>query len=150
MFALLTGQKKRNPDGEVLSILGHINDPGVDILSIIYQYDLPKEFPKEVMDQVEKIELEVPEEDKKGRRDLRHIPMVTIDGEDAKDLDDAISIEQLSNGNFLLGVHIADVTHYVKENTPFDKEALDKRYKYLSCGQGYPYVPHKLSTALLI
>ncbi len=141
-------EERRNPDGEVLSILGHINDPGVDILSIIYQYDLPREFPKEVMDQTEKIDLEVSEKDKEGRRDLRSIPMVTIDGEDAKDLDDAISIEKLSNDNILLGVHIADVTHYVTENSPLDKEALERGTSIYLVDRVIPMLPHKLSNGI--
>lgn len=141
-------QERRNPDGEVLAILGHINDPGVDILSIVYQYDLPREFPKEVMDEVEKIELEVPEKDKEGRRDLRNIQMVTIDGEDAKDLDDAISIEKQSNGNYILGVHIADVTHYVRENTALDKEALERGTSIYLVDRVIPMLPHKLSNGI--
>ncbi|MDF2615240.1 MAG: rnr [Clostridia bacterium] len=141
-------EERRNPDGQILSILGHVNDPGVDILSIIYQYDLPREFSKEVMDEVEGIPTEVPEQDKKGRTDLRSIPMVTIDGEDAKDLDDAISIEKLDNGMYRLGVHIADVTHYVKEKHPLDEEALERGTSIYLVDRVIPMLPHKLSNGI--
>ncbi len=141
-------EERRNPDGKILSILGHINDPGVDILSIIYQYDLPREFPKLVMDEVETIPTEIPEQDKKGRTDLRDVEMVTIDGEDAKDLDDAISIEQLENGMYRLGVHIADVTHYVKEKHPLDDEALERATSIYLVDRVIPMLPHKLSNGI--
>lgn len=141
-------EEKRNPEGKVVSILGHINDPGVDILSIIYQYDLPTEFPKEVMDQIESIPLEVTEKEKKGRLDLRHLQMVTIDGEDAKDLDDAISIEKKPNGTYTLGVHIADVTHYVTEGSPLDKEALERATSIYLVDRVIPMLPHKLSNGI--
>ena len=141
-------EERRNPDGKVISILGHVNDPGVDILSIIYQYDLPREFPKEVMDEVENTGTEVAENDKKGRTDLRAVPMVTIDGEDAKDLDDAISIEKLRNGRYKLGVHIADVTHYVKEGHPLDQEALERGTSIYLVDRVIPMLPHKLSNGI--
>ncbi len=141
-------QERRNPEGAVISILGHVNDPGVDILSIIYQYDLPREFPKEVMDEIEHIPDEVSDKDKRGRNDLRSIPMVTIDGEDAKDLDDAISIEKLGSGNYRLGVHIADVTHYVKEKSPLDKEAFERGTSIYLVDRVIPMIPHKLSNGL--
>lgn len=141
-------EERRNPDGKIISILGHINDPGVDILSIIYQCDLPTEFPKEVMDEVEYIPDEVDDKDKRGRTDLRAIPMVTIDGEDAKDLDDAISLEKLENGNYKLGVHIADVAHYVKEKSPLDKEAYERGTSVYLVDRVIPMLPHKLSNGL--
>lgn len=141
-------EEKRNPEGKIVQILGHINDPGVDILSIIYQFDLPMEFPNEVMREVEHIPDEVCDKDKRGRMDLRHIPMVTIDGEDAKDLDDAISIEKLENGRYRLGVHIADVTHYVKEKAPLDKEALERGTSIYLVDRVIPMLPHKLSNGL--
>ncbi len=122
------GDGRQNPEGIIVEILGHINDPGTDILSIIRAYDLPEEFPGEVMKQVEKqIPDEVLEKDKAGRLDLRKVQMVTIDGEDAKDLDDAVSLEkEEKNGKtvYHLGVHIADVSHYVTEGSPLDQEAL--------------------------
>lgn len=141
-------EERRNPEGKIISILGHVNDPGVDILSIIYQYDLPREFPDAVMNEVEKIPDEVDEKDKKGRRDLRDVQMVTIDGEDAKDLDDAISIEKLENGSYKLGVHIADVTHYVKEKSPLDEEAFERGTSVYLVDRVIPMIPHKLSNGI--
>ena len=141
-------EERRNPEGKIVSILGHINDPGVDILSIIYQYDLPGEFPEEIMKEVEDVPTEVDEKDKKGRRDMRAIQMVTIDGEDAKDLDDAISIEKLENGMYRLGVHIADVTHYVKEKSPLDKEAYERGTSIYLVDRVIPMLPHKLSNGI--
>ncbi len=141
-------EERRNPEGKIVSILGHINDPGVDILSIIYQYDLPGEFPEEVMKEVESVPAQVDEKDKKGRRDMRDIQMVTIDGEDAKDLDDAISIEKLENGMYRLGVHIADVTHYVKEKSPLDKEAYERGTSIYLVDRVIPMLPHKLSNGI--
>jgi len=141
-------EERRNPEGQILSILGHVNDPGVDILSIIYQYDLPREFEKVVMDEVEDVPSEVPDSDKRGRTDLRSLPMVTIDGEDAKDLDDAISIEKLSDGMYRLGVHIADVTHYVKEKHPLDAEAYERGTSIYLVDRVIPMLPHKLSNGI--
>lgn len=141
-------EEKRNPEGKIVTVLGHINDPGVDILSIIYQYDLPMGFPDEVMDAVNDVPSEVPEADKRGRTDLRDVQMVTIDGEDAKDLDDAISIEKLDNGLYRLGVHIADVTHYVTERSVLDKEALDRGTSIYLVDRVIPMLPHKLSNGI--
>lgn len=141
-------EERRNPDGKIVAIIGHINDPGVDILSIIYQYDLPLEFPDEVMEAVENIPHEVSDKDKRGREDMRGIPMVTIDGEDAKDLDDAISLERLDNGHFRLGVHIADVTHYVKPGSPIDKEAYTRGTSAYLVDRVIPMLPHKLSNGI--
>ncbi len=141
-------EDRRNPDGKIVSIIGHVNDPGVDILSIIYQYDLPVDFPDEVMQQVELVADEVLEEDKKGREDMRQVPMITIDGEDAKDLDDAISFDKLDNGNYRLGVHIADVTHYVKEGSPIDKEAYKRGTSVYLVDRVIPMLPHKLSNGI--
>lgn len=140
--------EKRNPEGEIIEILGHINDPGIDILSIIRQFELPTEFPSEVYKQIENIGLEVNPEDLKGRLDLRNIQMVTIDGEDAKDLDDAISLKKLENGNYSLGVHIADVTNYVKEKTPLDKEAYKRGTSVYLVDRVIPMLPHKLSNGI--
>lgn len=141
-------EERRNPDGKIVEIIGHVNDPGVDILSIIHQYDLPIEFPEDVMKEVEKIGDEVPDQDKKSREDMRHIPMVTIDGEDAKDLDDAISFEKLENGNYRLGVHIADVTHYVKSGSAIDKEAYTRGTSVYLVDRVIPMLPHKLSNGI--
>ena len=110
-------QEDRKPEGKVIEILGQKGERGVEIDSIIRAHGLPEEFPKKVLDEAEKFAVEIPQEEIDRRVDIRHLKTFTIDGEDAKDLDDAISIEVLPNGNYNLGVHIADVTHYVKEKT---------------------------------
>jgi ribonuclease R len=142
------GKDRRNPEGEVIEILGHINDPKTDILAIIRQFDMSTDFPEEVMEQINSVPEEVEEEASKNREDLRSIRMVTIDGEDAKDLDDAISLEKLPNGLYRLGVHIADVTHYVKENTPLDNEALNRATSVYLVDRVIPMLPHKLSNGI--
>lgn len=142
------GKDRRNPEGEIVEILGHVNDPKTDILAIIRQFDITVEFPDEVMKQIEAIPEEVTKEDTQGREDLRNIIMVTIDGEDAKDLDDAISLEKLPNGLYRLGVHIADVTHYVRENTHLDKEALHRGTSVYLVDRVIPMLPHKLSNGI--
>lgn len=140
--------KNSKPEGKVVEILGHLNDPGVDILSIIKQFELPLDFSKEVYNEVEEINSVVSKKDLEGRIDLRSIQMITIDGEDAKDLDDAISLEVLENGNYRLGVHIADVTHYVKEGTALDKEALKRGTSVYLVDRVIPMLPHKLSNGI--
>lgn len=141
------GAKNKKPEGKVTEILGHINDPGVDILSIIKGFQLPTEYPKEVMKSVEQVPDEVRPEDIAGRMDLRGWQMVTIDGEDAKDLDDAISIKK--NGEqYQLGVHIADVTNYVLENSPLDKEALKRATSVYLVDRVIPMLPHRLSNGI--
>lgn len=146
------GDGRQNPEGIIVEILGHINDPGTDILSIIRAYDLPEEFPGEVMKQVEKqISDEVLEKDKAGRLDLRKVQMVTIDGEDAKDLDDAVSLEkEEKNGKtvYHLGVHIADVSHYVTEGSPLDQEALKRGTSVYLVDRVIPMLPHRLSNGI--
>ena len=142
------GENRRNPEGKIIEILGHINDPGVDILSIIRQFDLPVDFPKEVYTQIESIPSELSEQDLEGRTDLRQLLMITIDGEDAKDLDDAVSLNLLSNGNYELGVHIADVSHYVKEHSPMDKEAFLRGTSVYLVDRVIPMLPHKLSNGI--
>lgn len=142
------GKDRRNPEGEIIEILGHINDPGTDILSIIKEFDMPMDFPEEVMKEIESVPDELSEEDIKGREDLRAIRMVTIDGEDAKDLDDAISLEKLPNGLYRLGVHIADVSHYVRENTALDKEAYKRGTSVYLVDRVIPMLPHKLSNGI--
>lgn len=137
-----------NPEGVVTEILGHINDPGVDILSIIMQYDLPTEFPEEVYKEIESIADNIDNEDKSDREDLRDVVMVTIDGEDAKDLDDAVSVERLENGNYKLGVYIADVSHYVREKSPLDKEAYIRGTSVYLVDRVIPMLPHKLSNGI--
>lgn len=139
---------RRNPEGKIVEILGHIDDPGVDILSIIRQYELPTAFPQELQKQMEGLPQSVLEKEIEGREDLRKVKMVTIDGEDAKDLDDAVSLEMLENGNFQLGVHIADVSHYVKENSPLDKEAYQRGTSVYLVDRVIPMLPHRLSNGI--
>ncbi len=140
--------ERSNPEGKVIEILGHINDPGVDILSIIKEYDLPTDFPDEVMRETANIPEEVGEEEKAGRADYRDVVMVTIDGEDAKDLDDAVSVEQLENGNYKLGVYIADVSHYVTEGSRLDKEAYKRGTSVYLVDRVIPMLPHRLSNGI--
>lgn len=142
------GEDRRNPEGKVIEILGHINDPGVDILSVIRRYELAVEFPEEVYAEIEHLGTEVAEADKKGREDLRDLLTITIDGADAKDLDDAVSLKRLGNGNFELGVHIADVSHYVRENTALDKEAYARGTSVYLMDRVIPMLPHKLSNGI--
>lgn len=142
------GEDRRNPEGKVIEILGHINDPRVDILSVIRRYELAVEFPEEVYAEIEHLGTEVAEADKKGREDLRDLLTITIDGADAKDLDDAVSLKRLGNGNFELGVHIADVSHYVRENTALDKEAYARGTSVYLVDRVIPMLPHKLSNGI--
>ncbi|MTI46951.1 ribonuclease R [Sporosalibacterium faouarense] len=140
--------KRRNPEGKIIEILGYKNDVGTDIKSIIKQFKLPEEFPQNVVNQAEEIPEEIPESEINRRLDLRDKTIFTIDGADAKDLDDAISIEKLENGNFKLGVHIADVTHYVREHTPLDKEALNRGTSVYLVDRVIPMLPKKLSNGV--
>lgn len=142
------GSDTRNPEGQIIEILGHCNDPGVDILSVIRRYELAVEFPEEVYAEIENLETEVREEDKAGREDLREWLTITIDGEDAKDLDDAVTMKKLGNGNYELGVHIADVSHYVRENTALDKEAYARGTSVYLVDRVIPMLPHKLCNGI--
>lgn len=168
------GDANHKPEGVVTEILGHVNDPGTDILSIVRAYGLPEEFPPEVMDEVEGCpdEVAVPgmtrdEEtwdgpygigdltspadwtgDLAGRLDLRGLRTVIIDGEDAKDLDDAVTLCRNGQGGYILGVHIADVSHYVKEGRPLDKEALKRGTSVYLVDRVIPMLPHKLSNGI--
>jgi len=141
------GDGNINPEGKVVEILGHKNDPGVDIMSVVKANGIPCEFPDDVMKQVEKIPDHVLEEEKQGRKDIRNLPTVTIDGEDAKDLDDAITLSREGDGYFL-GVHIADVTHYVTEKSPLDKEALKRGTSVYLVDRVIPQLPHALSNGI--
>jgi len=141
------GGKDKKPEGKVIEILGHINDPGVDIMSIIKAFNLPEAFPDDVMTQVEDIPDEVSSKDRAGRVDIRDWQMVTIDGEDAKDLDDAITISK-EGDIYKLGVHIADVTHYVTERSPLDKEALKRGTSVYLVDRVIPMLPHALSNGI--
>lgn len=149
--------RNKNPEGHVQEILGHINDPGVDILSTVRAYGLPEEFPEDVMEEVsyapEELSADYVAEEigKNGRVDLRDVPMVTIDGEDAKDLDDAVSVsKETINGETIyhLGVHIADVSHYVKEGTPLDAEAYKRGTSVYLVDRVIPMLPHRLSNGI--
>ena len=142
------GSEERKPEGKIVEILGHKNDPGVDILSIVKQYEIPSVFPPEVMAQTEKMPDAVSEECMDSNRlDLRNLPTVTIDGEDAKDLDDAITLTK-KDGTYHLGVHIADVSHYVQENTPLDQEAVKRGTSVYLVDRVIPMLPHKLSNGI--
>ncbi|MBR5565746.1 MAG: ribonuclease R [Roseburia sp.] len=141
------GRDGKKPEGKVVEILGHVNDPGTDILSIVRGYDLPMEFPEKVMRQVENVSNEVSAADMAGRMDLRDWQTVTIDGEDAKDLDDAITITKEGN-KYILGVHIADVTNYVQEHSALDVEALNRGTSVYLVDRVIPMLPHKLSNGI--
>ena len=135
-------------EGEVIQILGHKNDPGVDILSIIHSNGLPLEFPQDVLEQAQQTPETIAESDLENRRDLRDQVIVTIDGADAKDLDDAVTVTELENGNYKLGVHIADVSHYVTEGSPIDREAFDRGTSVYLVDRVIPMIPHRLSNGI--
>lgn len=135
-------------EGRVVEILGHKDDPGVDILSIIRKYQLPEAFPEEVEAEAEQVPDVISESDLEGRRDLRHLPIVTIDGADAKDLDDAVYLERLENGNYRLYVSIADVGYYVKEGSPMDKEAYRRGCSVYLVDRVIPMLPRRLSNGI--
>lgn len=141
------GGNGKKPEGKVVEILGHINDPGTDILSIVRAYDLPVEFSEKIMNQVERVASEVSTADMAGRMDLREWQTVTIDGEDAKDLDDAITLTR-EGTNYKLGVHIADVTNYVQEHSALDVEALKRGTSVYLVDRVIPMLPHKLSNGI--
>lgn len=141
------GDQDKKPEGKIIEIIGHINDPGTDIMSIVKGYDLPVEFPEKVMNQAERTADEVSEADMAGRKDIRDWQMVTIDGEDAKDLDDAISIRK-EGEQYILGVHIADVTNYVQERSALDREALQRGTSVYLADRVIPMLPHKLSNGI--
>jgi ribonuclease R len=141
------GDESHSPEGRVVEILGHCNDPGVDIMSVVKAYDLPVEFPKDVFRVLDFIPDEIDQEECKNRMDIRDLQTVTIDGEDAKDLDDAISLTK-EGDIYHLGVHIADVTHYVKEGAALDIEALKRGTSVYLVDRVIPMLPHKLSNGI--
>ena len=141
------GNERKKPEGKIIEIIGHINDPGVDIMSIVKGFDLPVEYPQKVMNQAERIPDEILEADCVGRTDLRDMVMVTIDGEDAKDLDDAVSLT-VKDGLYYLGVHIADVSNYVQERSALDREALNRGTSVYLVDRVIPMLPHKLSNGI--
>lgn len=134
--------------GDVVKIIGHINDPDIDILSVVHAHDVDIDFPKDVYEQVSKINDTIDENDIVNRVDLRDEVIVTIDGDDAKDLDDAISLKRLDNGNYQLGVHIADVSYYVEEGSALDKEAISRGTSIYLVDRVIPMLPHKLSNGI--
>lgn len=141
------GKNGKNPEGKVIEILGHINDPGVDIISLVRAYGLPEEFPERVMNQAERVAPQVSTADMAGCKDLRDMQMVTIDGEDAKDLDDAVSLT-VEDGLYHLGVHIADVSNYVQEKSALDREALERGTSVYLVDRVIPMLPHRLSNGI--
>lgn len=140
--------KRRSPEGVITEVLGKKGEKGLDILTIIKKHGLPEEFPEKVLKYAEGISEEIDPAEIARRRDIRDLRMVTIDGEDAKDLDDAVSIERLANGNYRLGVHIADVSHYVREKNPLDKEALKRATSVYLIDRVIPMLPKKLSNGI--
>ncbi len=141
------GENGKKPEGKIVEIIGHLNDPGTDIMSIVKGYNLPVEFPDKVLRQAERVAKPVSEADMNGRKDLRDWQMVTIDGEDAKDLDDAVSLVK-EGENYILGVHIADVTNYVQENSALDREALERGTSVYLVDRVIPMLPHTLSNGM--
>ena len=141
------GENGKKPEGKIVEILGHVTDPGVDILSIVKGYDLPTEFPEKVLNQAERVAKTVTTADMAGRKDVRSWQTVTIDGEDAKDLDDAITLTK-EGDRYILGVHIADVTNYVQENSALDREALKRGTSVYLADRVIPMLPRVLSNGM--
>ena len=141
-------EKGKNAEGEIIEILGGVNEAGIDMLSLIKQYELPNEFPEEVLKEARAFGNKINEKNSEGRRDLRKDVIFTIDGEDAKDLDDAIHVEKLPNGNYRLDVHIADVSNYVREKTELDKEAYLRGTSIYMLGRVIPMLPRELSNGI--
>ena len=141
-------EKNRNAEGRIVQVIGKKDSPGVDVLSIIMGHDLPQGFPIDVLAYAESLPEHISSDEIKKRRDLRDLLMITIDGEDAKDLDDAVSVQLLENGNYLLGVHIADVGHYVQENSILDQEALERATSIYLVDRVIPMLPQKLSNGI--
>lgn len=138
----------RSLEGLVKKVVGHKNDPGMDILSIVVAHGIPTSFPDPVIDEADKVPDAISEDDIKGRRDLRDQLIVTIDGEDAKDLDDAVTVQKLENGNYFLGVHIADVSYYVTEGSELDIEAYERGTSVYLTDRVVPMIPQRLSNGI--
>lgn len=138
----------RKAEGKIIEVLGNIGDVGLEILSIIKQNDLPLEFPEAVINASKRVPKVIKPGELDGRRDLRHLPIVTIDGDDAKDLDDAVYVKELPDDQFLLGVHIADVSYYVKENNTLDKEARERGTSVYLVDRVLPMLPERLSNGI--
>ena len=138
----------KNAEGKIIEVLGNINEAGVDMLSLIKEYKLPYEFPENVVEEAKSFKEEDIQKDLDNRLDLRNEEIFTIDGEDAKDLDDAVNVKILENGNYELGVHIADVSHYVKKNSKLDKEAIKRGTSIYMLDRVIPMLPRELSNGL--
>lgn len=141
-------EPRRNPEGSVVEVLGYPWEKGTDILSIVRMFNLPSVFPEDVIKEAQAVPMRIPDDEISRRRDLRQLKLFTIDGADAKDLDDAVSIESLDNGGYRLGVHIADVSHYVKDGSPLDKEALKRGNSVYLLDRVIPMLPHELSNGI--
>ncbi len=141
-------QDGKNAEGKIIEVLGNVNEAGVDMLSLIKEYNLPSTFPEEVVEEAKKYGDKIDEKDIKNRVDFRDREIFTIDGEDAKDLDDAVRVEKLDNGNYKLEVHIADVSYYVKENSLLDREALIRGTSIYMLGRVIPMLPRELSNGI--
>ena len=141
-------EKGKKAEGKVLEVLGNVNEAGVDMLSLIKEYKLPSTFPEPVVEEAKKCGNKINEKDINGRRDLRKETIFTIDGEDAKDLDDAVKVQKLENGNYKLDVHIADVSNYVKPNSLLDQEALIRGTSIYMLGRVIPMLPRELSNGI--
>ena len=141
-------EPRRNPEGRVIQRLGNKNAPGTDILAIMAKHKLPMEFPNKVMNEAQNVPEIIDENEIKHRRDFRNLPIVTIDGEDAKDLDDAVYVKKLDNGHFELSVHIADVSYYVEANSEIDKEAYARATSVYLADRVIPMLPEKLSNGI--
>ena len=138
----------KSAEGKIIEIIGYIDQAGVDMLSLVKEYDLPYEFPEPVIKEAKKISQEIDEKDIVNRKDLRDEEIFTIDGDDAKDLDDAVNVKKLPNGNYILGVHIADVSHYVKEGSFLDKEAIARGTSVYMLDRVIPMLPVELSNGI--
>ena len=141
-------QKGKKAEGKIIEVLGNVNEAGVDMLSLIKEYKLPSTFPEPVVNEAIKCGNKIKKEDLKDRRDLRKEIIFTIDGDDAKDLDDAVKVSKMKNGNYKLDVHIADVSNYVRENTLLDQEALLRGTSIYMLGRVIPMLPRELSNGI--
>jgi ribonuclease R len=140
--------KNRNPEGRIIEIIGYPDNPDVEIDIVLRKYDIPSQFPTDVLNESDAVKKEVTDDEIRGRLDLRDKSIVTIDGEKAKDFDDAVNVERLHNGNYLLGVHIADVSHYVKEGSHLDKEAFKRGTSVYFPDRVIPMLPFQLSNEI--
>ena len=135
-------------EGIIKQVIGHKNDPGMDILSIVVANGIPTKFPDDVLSEADEVPDQISEKDITGRRDLRNQLIVTIDGEDAKDLDDAVTVKKLDNGNYFLGVHIADVSYYVTQGSQLDREAYERGTSVYLTDRVIPMIPQRLSNGI--